>query len=259
MKRKLILIAGFCFIVVALLSGCTTTNTVTAPPSTGQIIGSVQLEEMDCTPSKSSAGVTVQILGTKITAVSDSAGNFTLNGVPAGYWTIRYSKLGYSVLIGLPDAFVGSGTLWLNPGGGNPVLLGRVPDWKTTLFAPIVDTTTSTGYYYFSFPSNTPKVVDSSGNTVPNGATRLALFVGRQPSINYMDTNTYLDPRHGRNPAYFNRSLAAGGDTLYMVAYPFACAYSGYTYQETYYLGDTLKTEFLPIGPPSNTVKFVLP
>ena len=66
---------------------------------------------MDCSMSASSAGVTVAILGTKFTAISDSAGTFTFDGVPAGYYSFQFSKLGFTTFVQSSVPFVGSGTL----------------------------------------------------------------------------------------------------------------------------------------------------
>jgi len=46
MKLNLILLAGLCFIANVLITGCTTINNVA--PTTGNMEGTVQLEEMDC-------------------------------------------------------------------------------------------------------------------------------------------------------------------------------------------------------------------
>ena len=218
---------------------------------------------MDCTPSASSAGVNVQILGTEISAVSDSSGSFVLSGIPAGYWSISFSKPGFSEIIQSPVEFVGGGSLHLS----SNVEIERINNWKTTLSFP--SKSKYPGYsslFSIDFPSGGPMVADSTGkNLFPIENVDIFFFVGSNPNVNYQDTSTYISWNYfnvssnaGSGGAYnFYSPRAHDGDTLYMIAYPtMPC---GGIYQYSYYVGDSLKTTFTGFGPASNIVKIVLP
>jgi|GEM_PF-2546887 len=270
MKHHPILLSGIFFTAFALISGCSTTNTpdVTnvAPVSTGRIVGSVYLHEMDCSASASSAGVTVAILGTKFTAISDSAGIFTFDSVPAGYYTFQFSKPGFTNYFQTDVPFVGSGTLRDLVNGQ----LVRINNWKTTLFTPTVSKVlpqySLDSQFQFNFPSGAANVFDSSGKTPALDNGDILLYFGKSPAINYMDTSTYFATSYGN--AYGNNNVYLypnspstyphDGDTVYFVGYPISQCY-GSQYRFTYYIGDTLKTGYAGFCPSSNTVKIVLP
>src|ERR1035441_5006900 len=137
-----------------------------APVSTGQIVGSVQLNEMGSPPSASYAGVSVHILGTSITAVSDSAGNFTLDSVPAGYLNLDYTKPGFQDYIEGSVEFVGAGTLQ----GVIGTELSRIKNWKTTLSVPTItkaySPSASDTQIDIGFSQDSRTQLDSSGRSM---------------------------------------------------------------------------------------------
>jgi hypothetical protein len=246
------------FSAIALLSGCTTTTTVTEvqPASMGKIIGSVQLVEMDCTPSASSAGATVALLGTNYTAITDSSGNWVLDSIPAGYYTIHISKPGFEEYFDGLFPFVGAGTDIFARG----LTLARIRNWKVT-FSPgtavrsifIGPSTSDTSFNWV----DTATVVDSAG-TDRSTTTTLYYFFGKSPAINYANPSSILFYFSG---SYFqiegiNATVSHSGDTLYGVTYPASCNDANVF---DYYSGDTLKHTFTGFGPPSNVVKIVLP
>jgi hypothetical protein len=204
--------------------------------------------------------VTVQILGTSIKAVSDSVGNFTLEGVPAGYYSIDFTKPGFQEWVQNPVEFVGSGSL----PGGLWTELSRVKNWKITLGVPTITLQLSQGVdtnFTIAFTKDTPIVTDSLGvGQSQYDFGGLTYFAARTPNIDYKDASTYL--AYGTTTDYalaldnqvFGNNVH-GGDTIYIVAYANPCIHSQYSY----YVGDSTKYAFTGFGPPSNTVKFVLP
>ncbi|HET7564400.1 MAG TPA: carboxypeptidase-like regulatory domain-containing protein, partial [Gemmatimonadaceae bacterium] len=60
--------------------------------ATGQITGSV----VDSVTSQPLAGAQVVVTGTKLGAVADANGRFTVQGVPAGQVTVRVQRIGYA-------------------------------------------------------------------------------------------------------------------------------------------------------------------
>jgi hypothetical protein len=248
--------AGILILGYLLISGCTTV----APVSTGEIEGSVLLHEMNCADIPSAAGVSVQIVGTSIKATTDSIGNFTLDNVPAGYYSIDYTKPGFGEYIESPIEFVGAGTY--------PAMLGaelaRVKNWKITLGVPTIYIQLNPGVdtnFLIGFTNDTPIVTDSLGvGQSSQNSGGLTYFAARTPNIDYNDPSTYTaygsSRDHGLtldNQAFGNN--VHGGDTIYVVAYANPCTLSQYSY----YVGDTMKFAFSGFSPPSNTVKVVLP
>lgn len=241
---------------MSLIYGCTKTTEV-ASVSTGQIVGSVQLQELDCSFSASSAGVNVQILGTTFATVTDSAGAFVFDNLPAGYYSISFSKTGFTKYVLSPVEFVGAGTLHNVYAG-----LDRINNWKTTVNPPTITKDFSDPpdtNFVMSFASNPPVILDSSGNNAGTGA--IYCFIGKSPNINYQDSSTYIAWTESNYlpEIKINTTRAKDGDTIYMVAYPAQTyCYGGY-FNYSYYSGDTLKTQFCGFGPPSNVIKLVLP
>ncbi len=275
MNYHSILLASSLLTGSALLSGCTTTNTtdVTSvqPVSTGTMIGRVYLLEMDGTASASSAGATVGILGTTHKALTDSTGRFVLDSIPAGYYNLQFSKPGFTESITSPQPFVGADTMW---GAANAVLY-RINNWKTTLSQPTMtvenfenygpgDTLVDTLFYLETAPG-TPNatVLDSSGKNLVTSSfsPTLALFIGRNPNINYLDSSTYSSWTYTTvsiSATYWLLNFSSNqilSDTLYVIAYPI----SGETPFFQYIYNGVEETTFTGFGPPSNVVKVVLP
>ena len=44
-------------------------------------------------------GVTVTVVNTSLGAVSDSNGNFTIPNIPSGYYNLRFSRMGYKIIL----------------------------------------------------------------------------------------------------------------------------------------------------------------
>jgi hypothetical protein len=267
MKHRSIFRGSIFFTAFALIAGCSAS---TVPPvSTGQIIGTLQLEEMDCSASASYDGVNVQILGTGIGAVSDSAGNFTLTGVPAGYYSISFSKPDFSEYVVSQIEFVGSGTLLLNNisnTSANTLTLARIRNWKTTLGIPTI-TKYYTGYdteFTFGFSSTSSHELDSAGvDHFSVYGVGLYSFVGKNSNISYQDSNSYFSVSDGSNNGgasswpYMGSEKVNSGDTVYMIVYSASCVSGPDEYYD--YISNTWKTIFTGLGPPSNVIQFVLP
>ena len=264
MKKHSILLASIFFIALAVASGCKTVTEV-QPASTGSIIGWVGLFEMDGSKSASSAGVDVNILGTNRHAITDSAGNYIFDNLPAGYYSMRFTKAGFSSSVSGPQEFVGADTL----PNGPEAFLYRINNWKVTL-GHVTDTEALNPDYsldttfFVVAPKNTSAytVLDSAGKPVSmyytSGGPVVALFVGRTPNIDYRDSTSYFSwtqTTSGYGTVTYFQSPHPRPDTVYMIAYPI----SGSSAKFIYFSGGTYKSEFTGFGPASNVVKFVLP
>ena len=106
MKQFLIIIL-FAFII-----GCKGDPGPTGIPLSGNIAGSVVLYD-DLQIEYYPDGVTVSIEGTSFSTMSLKDGSWEITGVPAGIYTIRYSKPGFFTIKNYTVQFVGGGTLYL--------------------------------------------------------------------------------------------------------------------------------------------------
>ena len=135
--------------------------------------------------------------------------------------------------------------------------LSRLNNWTTMLPTP-KSTNKIPGYpdsvFSLQYPSWPPTILDSSGKNLYSSYASLAYFIGRTPTINYQDTNTFFWHNIYSAPVEISTTQAHDGDTVCMVAYP-SCAFTEYGY----YDGNNYKTAFSGFGPPSNTVKIILP
>lgn len=246
-------------------AGCNKTTQITEVQgaSTGTMIGIVSLYEMDGTPSDSSAGVDVAILGTNRHATTDSTGHFVFDSLPAGYYQMEFTKPGFSTYItDLPEPFVGSDTLWLRQEG----TLYRINNWKVTIDSIQVTSLVQPGnppdtIFYLKSGASSFTVLDSNGKTFyANGQPpTLTFFLGQTPNIDYHDTSTFFSRFFARQYNNTNfMSIYSGStksDTVYLAAYPT----SGTSPFCFYYSGDTMKYFFTGLGQRSNVVKIVLP
>lgn len=105
----------YCFLVVLFFSckkSKTTENTANSTP-TGSITGKVtQLDQYGIVSSNSLNNVTVSLIGTNISTISDASGNYTLSNVPAGMYTLKTEKPGCRPYQIQQINFPGNGTMY---------------------------------------------------------------------------------------------------------------------------------------------------
>src|SRR5438046_1996590 len=101
--------AALVLILVALAS-CSGTESVT-PVSTGRISGFIRLADSNCVLAHSSAGITIQIVGSTLSTTTDDTGHWEFSGLPAGYYSFYFGKPGYTHQIFSDIAFLGTGVL----------------------------------------------------------------------------------------------------------------------------------------------------
>lgn len=241
--------------VALFLSSCGSATETAA--TTGSIVGNAPLYEMECSPSLTLGGTVVELLGTSLKTTTDNNGDWSLNQVPAGYYTIRISKPGFTQFIQSGIPFVGAGTMRLSDLPSSFGGLTRINGFTTKLALPFVQSLPSGGdTTYTTLFSAT--VTDSASKELYRGS--FTAFVGRTPAIDYRDSTSFLFCGGAENGGsfYFYQSAvrAHHGDTLYMAAYPNPCTWPA---KLSYFDGTTQKTEFPGFGPPSNSVAIILP
>lgn len=79
-------------LAVALLAALSVTTAVSAQePATGRIVGTVT----DSASGQPLSAVAVSVAGTRLGGVTDDAGRYSINGVPAGTHTLETRRIGY--------------------------------------------------------------------------------------------------------------------------------------------------------------------
>ena len=103
----------FCLSVLFLLYGCKGDPGPTGTPLSGNIAGTVGLYD-DYQTVYIPDRVIVSLEGTSFSTLSLKDGSWEIAGVPAGIYTIRYSKPGFFTMKNYNVQFVGGGTLFLD-------------------------------------------------------------------------------------------------------------------------------------------------
>jgi len=238
-------------LVTLLFSSCTkkTTTTDELPTPTQNLQGFVYLYNQFGQYQQSYAGVTVSLDSTSYTATTDSTGAYTLKNVPAGYYSITYSKPGYGT-------------------------------YKRSYFEYLADKAnqlTDVNLYQNSTSSITNLKLDSVVYSPTNygieltgtisssaSATQYAnfiLFVGTSPAVspgNYAQvytTSGFNNISTSFNYLFTPYSTLSAGQTIYIVVYGIAATSNSY-----YVNPATGKYIYTSLGStPSNVASIVLP
>jgi hypothetical protein len=214
MKRFLTLLA-----LIAAFTACKKDTSTQGPagpqgpPGTtaaGTITGKVELYTDQNTPQTTDKGsVLVSIKGTTMSTLTDTTGKYTLNQVPAGIYTMVFSRGGYGVYEEQQISFPGNGKLYINAG------LMETPKWK------IIDLKiTGTGQQINANYTLTPSAT----------ARQLLLIMGKKTDVDisnplsfdrFTTINISAGQSQGYGYQYFNVSYPSG-TVFYMKAYAYA-------------------------------------
>ena len=132
--KQLTIILGLLACVVAY--GCKSSNPVTASTQTGDLTGRMALIDTTQRYVQDRSGVIVQVEGTLFSAVSDTAGYWTIKNLPSATYSISFSKPGYSTWKNTSFEFVGGGLTWFGdyfPSNGSEVTLQQPPTFLINL------------------------------------------------------------------------------------------------------------------------------
>ncbi|SRR5579883_872862 len=241
-------------LLLGLLAGCSSSNQPSTPStSDNHIIGVVSLMEMDCSNSASFAGVTVQVVGTNYQTTTDNTGTWQIDNMPAGVYTFKFSKPGFTHFIESGISFPG-GTMYWAQMPYTPVRLARLNNFTTTLDTAIVTRYISQGDTSFNISFPKLRVTDSTGAAL---APNVYEFAGRKPTVSSSDTSSYFTYNNAQAyPLYVSLRYhhMTTGDTVYIVAYPSNCGVG----QINYVVGNTYTYDWAGFGPPSQVKAVVL-
>jgi hypothetical protein len=107
--NRILLFSGIAFFCAILFISCK--ETVVSSGIPGDIIGSVQVYDTNYVPMTDNGGVKVSLEGTAYSTLSDASGKWHLTNIPAGTYTLVFSKDGYGIAKQQNFEFTGNGTL----------------------------------------------------------------------------------------------------------------------------------------------------
>lgn len=288
MKRISILSIFAVLLLAGILSmGCKNTSTNPQGSAPGNITGLVQLYDTLYHPMTDNSSVSIALEGTSFHTTSDASGKWTLANVPAGIYTLVFSKDHYLTKKDQNTEFPGNGTLYYSL-GGNPTTMYSLPAlFPNLVLRPFED------YIQITFVRDSI-VRDASGNFIKDiqffdtviTKSDLAIFSSRSQylyngesisTIFFFGTGPGIDPAtsasylfsivsypyadtSGLTNASIHRSalLKAGfssGATIYCSAYAFASYILN-----TWYDPVTNKPIYSGFSPHHSEVKsFILP
>jgi hypothetical protein len=225
MKRLLSLI-----VLIAAFTACKKDTSTQGPPGpqgpagtsvTGTITGKVMLynsQNMPQTTNKDS--VLVSIKGTTLSTLTDTTGRYTLNQVPAGVYTMVFSKSGYGTYEYQQIAFPGNGKLYINAD------LDETPKWK------IID---------IKINGSGAQIITNFTLTAFSSTRQLLFIMGKKSDLDisnpsgfdgYVTINVPASQTQGYGAWYYNLPYASG-TVFYVKAYPYASNQSFYYDYET--------------------------
>ena len=265
MKQHIALIV----MLVALLAGCERAPVKTDPDAyrlRGTLSGRAGLYNYQ-TFATLHGGITVSVDGTNYKAVTDSTGLWTIRDLPAGIYTLRYSKEGYSTITFSNQQFVGGGELEIY----GTFYVARCP----------VEYSISNFQVNIMNPQGVDKYLTFTGDisdTIPAGVNA-RVFITKDTSIDVATVTSYYDipkdyyvdllinkgvktfsdisgPGSTSHLSYFS-SRFRSGDTVYAFAHTVNATS---LYWNTSTIPPFMKVARTAINPVrSNVVKFVLP
>ncbi len=237
----------------------TTTNA-----STGTISGTVFYYDPILgyltTPLK---GATISIDSTKISAVSDSNGFFTLKNVPAGTYTITYTKDSFGIVKTFNFFFPGNGEAYLQAANLHNIPFYTFQNLQDSVNISVNTLRRDTSYFLNAMM----QVVNSD----PNHSVEAMIVFGLKKDININDptliSTTFVSGVPGIKLFYFSAPISNyitlfrrysnmyHGATIYMKIYPISYYYNNYAYDYT----DPIKgIQFTSLGSPISG-QFILP
>lgn len=212
----------------------------TYTPPTGSITGKAnQYDPSGASYTTNLNTATVSLLNTNISTVSDAAGNYTLNGVPSGMYTICIKRPGSRTCQFQQVSFPGSGVMFKDI---------HIADSATAIFssATVKDT------LQFSQHKMAVKI-----NLIPSSTGAGALVIYSKTGIpdinNYSSFGTnynYMSISANSSSAQSNIMVSGGAGTYNVRIYPYSNSPS---YGEKYYDYPTAKYVFIGQGTPLPT------
>jgi hypothetical protein len=234
-----------------LLTACKDEDSIcTTCPIPGTIKGTLMLVDSTGIAFDDYSGATVELEGTSYQTTSNSLGEWEIQNVPIGIYTIRFSKQGFGYQRHIGFQFVGNGSITLD----YPFMIGIAPSYNVTLDSLVVTQTNTyigvTSEYSIPDYSKTWIVVMSKDSVINplDSSNFIYIYTGERP----MPTSSLRESRFQSGNTYYAQAFGLGG----YYEYP-----TGFTIQSpsAFYEPVSRQSIYTALGPGSNVVSFVMP
>lgn len=110
--RNILVVKTFFFMLfIAACASCSNTTDPPAPTSSGETLKGTVTAYASASPSQIPAtGISVSIVGTAFQSITDTGGHFEIDNIPAGIYTIVFSKPGFDSMVYPTHHILGVGT-----------------------------------------------------------------------------------------------------------------------------------------------------
>ncbi len=233
-------------IAAILLSGCRDATS----PSTGTLAGTVVLQDSWASTLADFSGVTVSIDGLSTVVVTDTAGAWRIDGVPAGRHDVSFKKATFGT-VKVPGQMVDGPTTTA------PTIFMVMPPWEQAIIDSIhVETNAGKDYYWIDGHLSDPP---------PSNAKAVATvaFIGRTLAVSpdttsYGQWNTAFD--HTAKASTFSIRLRVDDmrSTFRVGAHVFAAAYVTSATCGCYPNDPQTKPFFANTGPRANVIPLTI-
>ena len=160
-------------IAATLLWGCRDATS----PSTGTLAGTVVLQDSWATTLADFSGVTVSIDGFSNLGVTDTAGAWRIDGVPAGRHDVTFKKATFGT-VKVPGQMVDG------PSTTAPTIFMAMPPWEQAIIDSIhIETIAGKDYYWINGHLSDPPPANAK-------AAATVAFIGRTSAVS-PDTTSY--------------------------------------------------------------------
>jgi hypothetical protein len=219
-------------------------------PRTGTLTGNVVLQDSWATTLGDFSGVTVNVDGLSLSAVTDTAGSWRIDGVPVGKHDVVFKK-----------ATFGTGRIAQQPVDESsttaPPMFLAVTPWEQAIIDS-VHVVTRTGRDYY--------VIDGHLSAPPPATAKAVVvvgFLGRTVAVSndpasYGAWNQYVDPTGKLSTFSISLQADAVRSTFGVGSHAFAAAYVTVPTCSCYPNGPETTTVFSNTGPRANVVELTV-
>ena len=243
------------------LFGCKSNSSTPSTEPTGNLSGDVILYDQNCNTLTDNSGVKVDIEGTAFSAVTNSKGSWTISGLPAGSYSIAFSKSGYDTTKFGNYHFVVGGAGYFD----------KINFYQVPAFSPILTSIRLAD----SLIKGTDTTIVAARSGISGTFTNISWINKQLEGIVYFSTDPLVSPNNitsvvysiaisasPNSPDFFERTPAfdlysrgfKSGDKVYAVAYSSGCNISSYLDAKS---GKYIHTGYGKIA--SNVISSILP
>ena len=238
---------------LAVLSLCAATQGCSVDatsPRTGTLTGTVVLQDSWATTLPDFSGVTVSVDGLSLSAVSDTAGSWRIDGVPVGKHDVLFKKATFGTGRIAGQAVDESSTT------APPMFLALTP-WEQAIIDSVHVVTKTGRDFYF---------IDGHLSASPPATARAVVvvgFLGRTAAVSndptsYGAWNEYVDPTGKLSTFSISLQADAVRSTFGVGSHAFAAAYVTVPTCSCYPNGPEITSVFSNTGPRANVVELTV-